>query len=75
MVAGLPGRHRQGGGVVAQDRQLDLPQSLAGVQPEVFGQLLPVVAETGEGVRGSTIPVQREHQVPYQPLPQRVAGD
>ena len=80
-VSRLHGRRRQAGDgraqlwVVTQDRPLQLLQLRARLGPELLDECPASRGVRVQRVGLPTRPVQREHEVPAQPLAERVLGD
>ena len=60
---------------MTQDRLLELPELLAGLQPEALRQLAPRITVGTEGLGLAGRAVEREHQLAAQALPERVVAD
>jgi hypothetical protein len=58
----------------AQEGQLDGGQLRGGVDSELFGEQVPGVLEDREGLGGPSRRVQGAHELPAEPLPQRLFG-
>ena len=71
-------RHLPGGGtqprVLSQDRLLEVAQLLRRVQAQLVIQGALQPAEGGERISLTAGPIQREHELSVQPLPERVRG-
>ena len=59
-------------GIVREDRVLEPPQLGAGLERQLLREHPPRLVEGLEGVGLAAAAVQREHQLPPQPLPERV---
>ena len=73
-VPAAPRRHRDGGDrrIVREDRLLESPQVGAGLERQLRREHPPRLMERLERVGLAAAAVQREHQLPPQPLPERV---
>ena len=63
-----------GAGIVLQDLRLEVAQLRAGVEAELVGEQLAVLAEDLEGLPRTAVDVESPHQQLDRPLPQRFAG-
>jgi hypothetical protein len=66
------GRLEAQGGVVPEDRALEVAQLRPGVEPERVAQRASAAAEDGERIALAAAAVEREHELRLQPLAQRV---
>ena len=73
-IAAAPADDRNGGdrGVVREDRLLEPPKLRPWLEPELVGEHAPRLLERLERVRLAAAAVERQHQLPPQPLPERV---
>jgi hypothetical protein len=68
-------RRRREARIVRQDGRLELSQRATRLQPQVLGQPLVALAVDGERLGLPVAPVQRQHELSAEPLPQRVIRD
>ena len=61
--------------VVREDGHVQPPQRLPGVDAEFAGEQVADPPVGGQRLRLSAAPVQRQHELAVQPLPQRMVGD
>jgi hypothetical protein len=60
--------------ILAQDRLLEIPESLAWLNPELVHEALARVAVDAQGLRLSACAIEREHELSPQALAKRVPG-
>ena len=73
-VAAAPARDGNGGdrGIVREDRLLQPPQLWPRLEPQLVGEHAPRLLERLERVGLAAAAVERQHQLPPQPLAERV---
>ena len=76
-VAAAPAVDRDGGDrrVVREDRLLQPPKLRPRLEPQLVGEHAPRLLERLERVRLAAAAVERQHQLPPQPLPERVVRE
>ena len=76
-IAAAPADDRSGGdrGVVREDRLLQPPELGPRLEPELVGENAPRLLERLQCIRLPAAAVERQHQLPPQPLPERVVRE